>query len=62
MKSLRFAQLLHAEAGLGLEEAWSIKTRVLNKEPVVLDLPASLAEAILKQATALGVICTLDNL
>jgi hypothetical protein len=60
MKSLQFAQLLHHEAGLGLAEAWSIKTKVLDQEPVVLELPASTATAILEQATALGVIRTLE--
>jgi hypothetical protein len=42
MKSFRFAQLLHEQAGLGLREAWNIKTKVLNEEPVVLELPASI--------------------
>lgn len=60
MKSLQFAQLLHHEAGLRLAEAWRIKTKVLDREPVVLELPASIATAILEQATALGVICTLE--
>jgi hypothetical protein len=60
MKSLQFAQLLHHEAGLGLAEAWSLKTKVLDRELVVLELPASTAIAILEQATALGVICTLE--
>jgi hypothetical protein len=61
MKSLRFARLLHEEAGLGLQEAWNIKTKVLNEEPVVLELPASIGAAVLEQAKDLGVICTMDN-
>ena len=60
MRSLRFAQLLHHQAGLGLKEAWDIKTRVLDKEPVVLELPSAMAAAVFEQATALGVICTLE--
>lgn len=56
MKSLRFACLLHEEAGLGLQEAWDIKTKVLNEEPVVLELPASIGAAVLEHATALGVV------
>jgi hypothetical protein len=60
MRSLQFAQLLHHQAGLGLKEAWDIKTRVLDKEPVVLELPAAMAAAIFEQATALGVICTVE--
>jgi len=60
MRSLRFAQLLHHQAGLGLKEAWDIKIRVLDKEPVVLELPAAMATAIFEQTTALGVICTLE--
>lgn len=60
MHSLRFAQLLHHQAGLGLKEAWDIKTRVLDKEPVVLELPAAMAAAIFEQATVLGVNCTLE--
>ena len=60
MRSLRFAQLLHHQAGLGLKEAWDIKTRVLDKEPVVLELPAAMAAAIFEQATALGVNCALE--
>jgi len=57
MEFFRFAQLLHNVAGLGLQEAWSIKTKVLNEEPVVLELPASIGAAVLAQAKALGVIC-----
>lgn len=60
MRSLRFAQLLHHQAGLGLKEAWDIKTRVLDTEPVVLELPAAMAAAIFEQAIALGVNCTLE--
>ncbi|GAB3868436.1 hypothetical protein GCM10028824_13300 [Hymenobacter segetis] len=61
MKSLRFARLLHDVAGLGLAEAWRIKTQVLEEEPVVLALPVSLAAAVWEQATALGVICFVDH-
>ncbi|MET4075098.1 hypothetical protein [Hymenobacter sp. UYCo722] len=61
MKSLRFARLLHEEAGLELAEAWAIKTKVLNEEPVVLELPAAIGAAVLEKATALGVICTMAN-
>ena len=61
MKSLRFARLLHKEARLGLKEAWDIKTKVLNEEPVVLELPASIGVAVLERATALGVICTVAS-
>ena len=60
MRSLRFAYLLHHQAGLGLKEAWDIKTRVLDEEPVVLELPAVVAAAVFEQATALGVICALE--
>ena len=60
MRSLRFVQLLHHQAGLGLKEAWDIKTRVLDKEPVVLELPAAMASAIFEQAIALGVNCALE--
>lgn len=61
MKSFRFAQLLYDVAGLGLQEAWRIKTNVLNEEPVVLELPASIGAAVLEQAKALGVICAEDT-
>ncbi|SFQ81706.1 hypothetical protein [Hymenobacter arizonensis] len=60
MRSLRFAQLLRHQAGLGLKEAWDIKTRVLDHVPVVLELPAPTAADLFAQATALGVICTLE--
>ena len=61
MRSLRFAQLLHHQAGLELKESWDIKTRVLDKEPVVLELPAAMAAAVFEQATALDVICSLET-
>lgn len=54
MKSFRFAKLLHEQAGLGLKEAWDIKTKVLDEEPVELELPASIGAAVLEQAKALG--------
>jgi hypothetical protein len=61
MKSLGFALLLRDAAGLGLQEAWDIKTWVLDNEVVVLELPALIAAAVLEQAKALGVVCTLDQ-
>lgn len=60
MRALRFALLLHHQAGLGLKEAWDIRTRVLDEEPVVLELPAAVAAVVFEQATALGVICVLE--
>ena len=62
MKPFCFAQLLHDMAGPGLREARRIKTTVLNEEPVVLELPASIGAAVLEQAKALGVICAKDAL
>lgn len=61
MKSLSFALLLRDAAGLELQEAWDIKTRVLDNEVVVLELPSLIATAVLEQAKALGVVCTMDQ-
>ena len=61
IESFRFVQLLHEVTGLELQEAWRIKTNVLNEEPVVLELPVSIGAAVPEQANALGVICAEDT-
>ena len=61
MKSLRFARLLHEELGIGLSEAWDLKTRVLNNERVMLAVPETLALLILEKIRNLGVKCQLEN-
>lgn len=60
MQQEAFAQLLRAEAELGLKEAQTVTARVLDEQPVTLRVPAVLAERLLGQAKLLGVRCRLE--
>lgn len=60
MQQEAFAQLLRAEAELGLKEAHAVMLRVLDEQPVTLRVPAALAERLLEQAKALGVRSRLE--
>jgi hypothetical protein len=62
MQKVAFTQLLQAEAELGLKEAQAVMLSVLDEQPVVLRVPAALAERLLVQAQALGVRCRLEPL
>jgi ribosomal protein L7/L12 len=52
--------LLREEAGLGLKEAHETMLRVLDEQPVTLEVSDELAERLLAQAQALGVKCCLE--
>lgn len=62
MQQAAFTQLLRAEAELGLKEAHAAILRVLDEQPVTLNVPDALAERLLVQARALGVRCRLEPL
>lgn len=56
MRKGAFTLLLRQEAALGLKEARAIMLRVLDEQPVTLELPDEAAVARLRrQAEALGV-------
>lgn len=57
-----FTRLLRAEAELGAQEAHAVMLRVLDEQPVILKVPAALAERLVVQARALGVRCRLEPL
>jgi hypothetical protein len=59
MRKIPFSLLLRDEAGLGLKEAHECMLRVLDEQPVTLEVSDELAERLLAQAQALGVKCRL---
>jgi hypothetical protein len=60
MRRVPFSLLLREEAGLGLKEAHEIMLRVLDEQPVTLEVSDELEERLLAQAQALGVKCCLE--
>jgi len=60
MRKVPFSLLLREEAGLGLKEAHETMLRVLDEQPVTLEVSDELAERLLDQAQALGVKCCLE--
>lgn len=62
MRKGAFTLLLRQEAGVGLKEARTIMLRVLDEQPVALEVPDELAARLLAQAEALGVKCRLELL
>lgn len=60
MQKVAFSLLLRDEAGLRIKEAHESTIRVLNEEPVTLEVPAEVAARLLAKAKALGVKCRLE--
>jgi hypothetical protein len=60
MQQEAFTQLLRTEAELGLKEAHASMLRVLEEQPVTLNVPDELAVRLLSEAKALGVRCRLE--
>jgi hypothetical protein len=55
MQQAAFTQLLRSEAELGQKKAHASTLRVLDEQPVTLNVPNELAVRLLARAKALGV-------
>lgn len=60
MQKVPFSYLLRDEVGLSLKEAQVAMLRVLDEQPVTINVPNELAARLLTQATTLGVRCRLE--
>ncbi|MVN78108.1 hypothetical protein GO988_17400 [Hymenobacter sp. HMF4947] len=61
MQKVAFSFLLRDRGGLNIKEAHESTVRVLNEQPVTLEVSAELALQLLAQAEVLGVKCRLES-
>jgi hypothetical protein len=62
MRKVAFSRLLIDEAGLDLKEAHESTIRILDEQPVTLQVSDALAKRLLMQSKILGVKCRLEPL
>ncbi|MGI4867836.1 MAG: hypothetical protein ACRYFZ_28220 [Janthinobacterium lividum] len=60
MQQIPFSYLLRDEVGLSLKEAQVATLRVLDEQPVTINVPNEMAARLFTQGTALGVRCRLE--
>ena len=60
MQKIPFSFLLRDEVGLSLKESQAAMLRVLDEQPVTINVPNELAARLLTQAKVLGVRCRLE--